>query len=139
MHCLLGSVDSSTKFVGCSPQRDYPAKANENRRLERANGRSPDREQNTYEQSTSSRANDRLNIWYLHLGHWVVAMAITTKAKERFKWVTEILRDGCHTADSRTMTQQRLVSFCQLHFNQVNRVFFVPSTQQQSCQCPNFS
>ena len=26
MPCLLESVDSSNKFVGCSPQRDYPQK-----------------------------------------------------------------------------------------------------------------
>ena len=90
MHCLLDSVGSSTKFVGCSPQRDYPAKASENRRLERANGRSPDREQNTYEQGTGSRANDRLDIWYLCLGHWVFAMTVAIEANECFKQTTEI-------------------------------------------------
>ena len=90
MHCLLGSVDSSTKFVGCSPQRDYPAKASENRRLERANGRSPDREQNTYEQGTSSRANDWLNIWHFCLRHWVFARAVAIEANGCFKQTTEL-------------------------------------------------
>jgi len=90
MHCLLGSVDSSTKFVGCSPQRDYPAKASENRRIERENGRSPDREQNTYEQSTNSRANNRLDIWHFCLGHWVLARAVAIEANGCFKQTTEL-------------------------------------------------
>jgi len=139
IHHPLDNVDNSTKFVGCSLRTGCPAKVSRDRWLEKDNSRSPDREQNTYEQSTSSRANDRLNIWYLRLGHWVVVMATTSATRGLFKWAMEILSGGCHTADNRQITQQRFVSFCQLHFNLVNRVLCVPSTHQQSCQCPNFS
>jgi len=112
MHCLLGSVDSSTKFVGCSPQRDYPAKANENRRLERANGRSPDREQNTYEQGTGSRANDRLDIWCLCLGHWVFAITVAIEANECFKQTTEIPSDGHLYTDDVSAAQLSSLAAC---------------------------
>jgi len=76
-----------------APNRLF-AKASENGRLERANGQSPDREQNTYEQGTSSRANDGLNIGYFCLGHWVFAITVAIEANGCFKQTTEIPSDG---------------------------------------------